>query len=158
MATIWEKCNPDVLDMASELIEKYHDSLRYARIGFLFREPAPKSNGRVVLGKASKVTDSIKPLLAEELDFIIWFSADVWFNELDDRQRLALVDHELCHCFMEDNEKPVLRRHDIEEFDVIIQRHGTWLPEMQVTAKAFQGKLFEPTGKVTTFDFNGELE
>lgn len=156
MSTHWEKVGQDVIEMAQELIEKYHPSLQFARIGFLFRDPAPKSNGRIVLGKASKVTPSIMPLLQEELDFIIWFSLDVWQEQLDSRQRLALIDHELSHCFMENNEKPTLKGHDIEEFNAVIQRHGLWLPDLEDTAKAVQGALFNRQGKVVAIE-TGEL-
>jgi len=44
--------------------------------------------------------------------------------------KLALLDHELCHCGTSKNAKgePVyyLRRHDLEEFEEVVRRHGLW--------------------------------
>lgn len=67
---------------------------------------------------------------------------------MDKRQRRALVDHELCHCRLEGDD-PEIVPHDIEEFNVIIQRHGVWLPSMEDTSRAFRQEplLNVPSGR-----------
>lgn len=147
MAVEWSRASDFVIEIAQELIDLYHPTLQDARIAFLFREEAPMSNGKATLGKAAKVNAQWKPLLQEEFDFVIWFAHDRW-ELLDRRQRRALVDHELCHCRLVDGE-PTIVAHDIEEFNVIIQRHGEWLPDMQDTGRAFRQEplLNVPSGR-----------
>lgn len=135
MATEWEVAPQEVIDLAEKLIEKHHPKLRSARIGILFRSEAPIRNGKLTLGKASKVTPRWKPLLEEPLDFVIWLAADVWLDELDSRQRKALLDHELCHCTLGDNGWTT-RPHDIEEFNEILERYGPWRDDLRRTVKA----------------------
>ena len=117
--------------MAEELIQDHHRSLVDARIGILFRDEAPKSRGRRTLGKAQKVADNWKPLLKQDLDFIIWLAADVWNDELSEDQKRALLDHELHHCYLDEKLRPRLRGHDVEEFLTIIHRHGLWKPDLE---------------------------
>lgn len=141
MATEWERVPPSVVEMAQDLIEKYHRHLMIVRIGLLFRSEAPVTGGKRTLGQASTVNAKWKPLLSEEFDFIIWLAADAWYEDLDDRQRRALLDHELCHCSLSNEGKPEIRPHDIEEFAEIVQRHGFWRDDLERVRMAFQGRL-----------------
>ena len=137
----WEAAPKEVIDMADDLIRQHHQSLLDARIGILFRDVAPVSNGKVTWGKASKVDAKWQPLLKRELDFIIWLAYDVWRTVLDHKQRVALLDHELCHCTMEDGE-PKMRAHDIEEFSEIVERHGLWRNDLEQMYEAMQQSRF----------------
>ena len=120
----WSKANDEVLATARVAIDQWHPELVNARIGFMFRDEATKSQGRQVWGQASKVADKMKALV--NLDFVVWVAFDIW-ESLTSDQRLALIDHELCHCqYYAAEEKAVLRGHDIEEFLVVIERHGYW--------------------------------
>lgn len=138
--TDWINAPQKVIDLAQDLVDQYHPELQQARIGILFRSEAPVSNGKATWGQALKVDGKWKPLLTEELDFIIWLAFDVWDSVLDTRQKRALLDHELCHCKMTRGE-PKLRAHDIEEFTEIVHRHGLWRDSMKQFADAIQGKL-----------------
>jgi hypothetical protein len=55
-------------------------------------------------------------------------------------QRVALVDHELCHFGREEDDKGnrswVLVSHDIEEFKGIVERWGLWRPDLVVFSGA----------------------
>lgn len=141
----WWTVDETVVELAKELIEKYHKPLKNARIGLLFRDEAPISNGKATLGRASKISDKWKPLLKDRYHFMIWLAYDRW-QMLDNRSRRALLDHELCHCIMESDGKISIRPHDIEEFNDVIQRHGLWNVDAQQMALAVQGKLFESDG------------
>ncbi|HVV37613.1 MAG TPA: putative metallopeptidase [Acidimicrobiales bacterium] len=123
--------------IAGELIPEHHRGLIGCRIEFVFRSKATKTKGRVVLGSARKLTglnawlagqmseDSIVP----EQFFVIELAEDEWIN-LSERQRRALVDHELSHCdaYIDDDGELKLstRGHDLEEFTSIVERHGLW--------------------------------
>lgn len=138
---MWEKAPSEVTELVEETIRKHHTRLLDARIGVLMREEATKSNGRVVLGKASLVNAQWLPLLKQELDFVIWFAADYWYGVLDERQKVALVDHELCHCvFDEETHKAKMRGHDVEEFVEIVQRHGSWDAGLQAMSAAIMNQ------------------
>jgi hypothetical protein len=140
--TEWIEASEDVVRVGREMITQYHPDLEEANIGFLFRDTAQKSGDRVVWGKASKVPDRLKPLL--DYDFIIWIAEDLWEGELTEQQREALVDHELCHCGFNDNGKPVMRRHDIEEFKCVVERHGIWTDELAAFAEVIEEALEQP--------------
>jgi hypothetical protein len=120
--------------MANEIVEKYHPDLKEANIGFLFRDETQVSQGKEVLGKASKVPDRLKPYL--DYDFIIWIDESAWIK-LMDHQRKALIDHELCHCTLDEGAAKMVH-HDIEEFQAIIERHGVWHSDLAAFAMAVQ--------------------
>ena len=114
----------EVLHIAEELIAEHHPLLRDCKIGFVFRDEAGKSGGKVVLAKCSKIPENLKPHLQDELDILIVIAEDQWAN-LESEQRRALIDHELCHITTGPSGWTT-RAHDIEEFGVIIQRYGLW--------------------------------
>jgi hypothetical protein len=101
---------------------------------YIFVDKASKKNGRPVLGKARRVSGSLEFLL--EKDFLIEVALDCW-DEADNRQREALVDHLLeCCTGVEDNEnggamKWHMRAPDVNEFTSVITRHGAWNEDLQ---------------------------
>lgn len=153
MAIEWWQVPPEVTEMAEELIQEYHPSLLDARIAILFRSEAPVTNGKATLGMASKVNDKWRPLLEDrEMHFVIWLAAD-WWELADKRKRRALLDHELCHCYIDGEYRAQIRPHDFEEFAVVIQRHGYWNEDLERLDRTIQGKLpldMERKGFVTT--------
>lgn len=148
MAT-WKEAKEIVIRMVQGCIREYHPHLLDARIGILMRDEDGSRSGRPVIGKAQKVNDRIKTLL--DLDFIIWFSKETW-RRLDQEQRRALVDHELCHCSGSLEEGWKIVGHDLEEFNAVIERHGLWLDDTRRMAKVIQPHLF------TLDDHQGKVE
>lgn len=131
---------PEVRQIALELFASVPEYAELAdvRMEFIFRDKAPMSQGRVVLGRARKITGLAAWLAqAGHLDefedpstfFVIEISEDAW-KGMDDPARRALVDHELCHCRLDYNDagelQLKLRGHDFEEFAAIVRRHGLW--------------------------------
>jgi len=151
--TEWTKASPAVLEMAERLINKSHHHLRGARIGFLFRDKAGKSKGKMVQGKALKISSSLEPYI--ELDFMIWLSEEDW-HEMGQAPREALLDHELCHCGGDGEEGYKIRPHDVEEFIEIITRHGAWtLPLLKIKneiQRRLPGMEVEVTGSVVAVE------
>lgn len=134
MAKIYEEAEA-VERVANQLIPVNHPHLATARIRYVFVDKASTNNGKVVAAKATKVTGVNQFLL--DLDFVIIVALDKW-NEFTAEQREALVDHELEHCFgEEDPEDPgapmkwSLRSHDVQEFSSILRRHGAWNEDLQ---------------------------
>lgn len=160
MAIEWREAPQYVLDVANRLIDQHHESLRDARIAFIMRSEASKSNGLVTLGRAKKVSDELQ--LHVPYDFIIWLASDE-FVRLSAAQREALIDHQLCHLqWIDDVAK--IRGHDFDgEFVEIIMRHGLWWPRSDALAVAVQSALplpkasQEPRGTVGTLDMGKML-
>lgn len=79
-----------------------HIHLREAKILLLFRTGATaNADGQIERGKANKTSPLLRLLAGEgekiQADFIVTLNADRW-NDLEDFQKLALLDHELMHC------------------------------------------------------------
>lgn len=161
-ATYW-RARP-VEEVAEKLIAEHHDHLSGVPIRYLFREPTAKSKGRLVFGKARKVGGLNAHLVALAVDeelgddppdfFVVEIAAQVW-EALNEQQRVALVDHELCHFDVEEPEdvdedrKLRIVGHDLEEFTEVVQRHGLWRDSVEAFAKAAAGAQLE-------FDLDGE--
>ena len=133
---IW-KAGADVMKKVSGLIAKYHPHLALVEkeIAVVFREKASEKAGKVIMGATKKAT----PLLAVLTDkkftyrYIIEIGADVWQHELDDKQRLALLDHHLCAMKVEEAAntgelKCSLRPPDFSGYKEEFERWGMWRP------------------------------
>lgn len=108
-----------------------HEHLVNAKIAYVWRKDQ-RSAGRVRLGKASKASSKIQFLTG--YDFIIEFNWTAWRDVLRrDEQRVAIVDHELCHCARDDETgKWTIRHHDVEEFGEIVRRWGLWKEDLRI--------------------------
>lgn len=148
---VYELCHPEVADLAKKIIDRYesHHELRdeSVTISFLFAYPKINKKGRAtgpaisdggyaVNAKARIV--SLKDRCKRNSDAEILINGD-WWGTANEKQRLALLDHELEHfrvrrnrktgaCKRDDLNRPMLRivKHDVQFgwFDVIAQRHG----------------------------------
>jgi hypothetical protein len=146
---------PEAETIGRQLIAAHHpDLLNYGnvRIEYLFRDKASKSHGRTVWGKTRKLVgmnafltiprDDAPESVLDTVDpdplFVIELAYDVW-TELSPKQQVALIDHELSHCHItlnDDGEMILeLHGHDVEEFETILQRHGTYKPDLKRFAK-----------------------
>lgn len=138
--------------IAQPLIEKHHDHLAGARILYLFTNQSRTRNLKTVLETAQKLPALHKYLSAatgsinDGADFLMLISSDEWDN-LSPKQRIALVDHELCHMWADETGAWKVRGHDLEEFHEILARHGTWRQDVATFAEiARQLRLAEPAG------------
>jgi hypothetical protein len=154
---------PEVERIAYELIPEYHKHLCHfdVRIKYLFRNDTPQKGGKLVWAQARKVTGLNAFLAGEEREdgaidksfFVIVVSEKVWMT-LDAKQKTALIDHELAHCWAEENDKGELvlsmLEHDLNEFAAIVERYGNWRKDIEQflrAAKRHQGALeFEDDG------------
>jgi hypothetical protein len=134
--------------LLEKLIAAHHEELAEARIALAWCTSwRPDVDGRLTLGRCKKASDLDRELTA--YDFVILLQREFWTSEaVTDAQRGALLDHELCHAavaYDDDGEPKVdergrtvyrLRKHDIEEFSAIVERHGTWKHDLEQFARA----------------------
>jgi hypothetical protein len=124
----WQEVDPSVLHTAENLIELHHPRLTTARICFVFRKTAQSSKGRKVLAHVSTIPAKEQVFL--EYDFLAWVSKEDW-ERLSQEKREALIDHELCHMTINNQNIWSIIGHDIEEFVAVIKRHGNWNRSLQ---------------------------
>jgi len=136
--------------MMEEIKTAHHlPGLAYCKVALMWRkEWKPDRDGIIPLGRAMKISDREKQLV--EYDVMILLNYE-WWNDprTTPAQKQALLDHELCHFkpVLDDPEDPdstyrndetgrtlfYLRKHDIEEFQEIIARHGLYKDDLQRT-------------------------
>jgi len=135
--------NESLYAMLDGLIEEHHEHLTNARIALAWNLTwQPDVDGRCTLGKCKRASDLDRELAP--YDFVIMLRHEFFENpEVTDAQRLALIDHELCHAevALEDNDEPKvdtkgrtvyrIRKHDIEEFSSVVARHGIWRRDIE---------------------------
>jgi hypothetical protein len=125
--TQFDPCPEDISAMARGLITQYHTHLVNSKFAFLFVNKDMTRKGKVAIATVEKINAKFKALT--ELDFLITISYPKW-KELSDKQQLAVMDHELNHCLVEDSEDPggdtkfKIIAHDLEEFYSTIERFG----------------------------------
>lgn len=142
---------PEIREIANDLIPRYHEhlELRADEIRYVFVDKASASaKGCQVFGRARKISglncylshsspgdlnDFGDASIPDDM-FLVEIAADAW-RDLDSSQRVALVDHELCHLWLEYSEftgepKRSILPHDVEEFGAVVARHGLWTPNL----------------------------
>lgn len=141
---------PEVEEVGDRLVEEYHPHLRNETIRWIFRDKHALSKGKVVLVHPRKVSGLAgwlhqgylrdEPPSFTDL-FVVEVPRDMW-DVLDEKARVALVDHALCHFDVEipdqgDKDRRLLvRAPDVAEFNVIVERHGLWRPALEAFLKA----------------------
>lgn len=127
----------EVKKIAAKLIPEYHSHLAEARILCLFKKGTWNSQGKTVLAKAYIVPEQWAYLTGHNLLIVV--NHEVW-HRLTEKQRSALIDHELSRFNREDSPSsgaslgdPVwsMVGHDIEEFSGVVQRHGLWAKDIE---------------------------
>jgi predicted metallopeptidase len=141
---------PEVEEIARPIVAEYHRHLITfeVRIEYVFRDDVPKQGGKQTWATARKVS-SLNAFLANSEEheenapfFCIVVSNPIW-NKLKYDQKIALIDHELCHCGAEEVKveegkfevKLSIIPHDLEEFRSVVARHGYWAPDVKAFAK-----------------------
>lgn len=146
---------PEPYAIMHDLVRNHHPHLLDARIAIAWRRGwSPDVDGRMILGRCIRATDLQRELAV--YDFVILLNKEIW----DDREfslakKRALVDHELCHAERaEDDEGPRkdargrqvwrIRKHDIEEFAAIVERHGCYKRDLERFAEVIQRRRKSP--------------
>ena len=135
--------------IAKELIPLYHGHLTTAKIAYLMKKAPEEKDGKTVPEKTRRYGKKMVMGTARSVpamwytltgfDFVIEIDEVAW-DILDLEQQTALVDHELCHCFI-DEKGWYIRDHDVEEFVAVVKRHGAWKHEIHAMATEIQLRL-----------------
>jgi hypothetical protein len=127
----------EVQDLALKLIGKQHPdlagSLNKGELVVVFREKASKSGGQVILGSSKRAQPIINALAGENYVFIIELAQDQW-TKLDTKQQEACLDHFLCACRADHDEKTgntkyVVVKPEVQAFRENVERYGMWFPK-----------------------------
>lgn len=155
-----KKCNYDLIDrntdeepwaLLERLVNDHHPSLSEVRFALLWRrELKPDADRKLTLGKSMKVADADKELAG--YDWKIILNKEAW-GDFSSEQRAAVMDHEITHCDLAADRKTCevrrdvrgrlvlrARRHDIEEFSSIIERHGLYTSSLVKFAESMDEK------------------
>jgi len=135
--------SPEAEKLGRDLIKDVHPHLATAKILFVTEDYEPKADrwGKVRWAYASKASQLAWWL--EGWDFVITSCFQIW-QQLNNAEKKALIDHELNHCTIV-NGHWAIRPHDVEEFKDIISRHGDWGGNLQKLTTAKQA--FDRTNK-----------
>lgn len=125
-------------DLAEQTaIPQWHKELEKAKVAYVFTD-LQAQKGRLVLGKTRKATPFERYIAG--YDLVISFDKSHW-KKLGPAQRIALVDHELCHVTRNHETGDYrLIGHDLEEFNEVVRRHGAWAADIVAFNEA-QGML-----------------
>lgn len=142
------RIGPRMYTVLDDLVGAHHEELAFARIGLAWcKSWKPDVDGRVTIGKCKKASDLDRELAA--FDFIILLSPTFWDGADENGQR-ALLDHELSHATLKHGAdgEPVedergrrvyrIRKHDLEEFAAVVERHGCYKRDLEAFAVALQ--------------------
>ena len=123
-----------VEEIAKKLIPQYHQHLERIPIIYLF-------NGGKMREWAKISSRSAKERVVSGYYFLMEANHAQWLL-LTDEQREALVDHELCHTAIDvETGEPSVINHDIEEFGIIVKRHGLWRDSVKGFAQTCSEQL-----------------
>jgi hypothetical protein len=127
---------PEIYDLMDRLIAEHRDDLALARIRLAWRTGwTADADGVLTLGKCRRATELDAKLSG--VDFVILLNAAAW-PHLEDRQREALLFHELEHAQprLDDDGEQVqdesgrpqwrIRKHDLEAFVSEYALYGAW--------------------------------
>jgi len=122
-----------VMNTVKELIANHHPDLVQVeeQIAVIFKAKATKSGDAVVLGKSKKAPTVMSLLGTQDWKFIIEIADDEW-GSLNNKQKVALIDHHLCACRVELDEqnggvkKCFIQPADVSFYEDEVRRHGFW--------------------------------
>ena len=151
-----EKPEPVPYILLRDIRSEQHFETSKAKIALAWQKGIkPDIDGHVLLGKCVKATDLQRELI--DLDFVILLNREIWEDPgFGDSRRLALLDHELSHAAratdadgdpqIDMKGRPVwrTRKHDIEEFQGVVERHGCYKRDLEKFADALAKKKKSP--------------
>jgi hypothetical protein len=150
---------PEPYCILREVRDKWHTDLDGAKIALAWRKRLKSDkDGHLMLGKCMKAGDLQRELV--NWDFVILLNREAWqFPEFTPQKKRALIDHELCHAtrVLDKFHLPAsdeygrsvwrTRKHDIEEFREVVERHGCYKKDLEAFAQVLlknRGNLVLP--------------
>lgn len=139
---------PAMYELLEHVRMNGHEDIEAARIALAWCTSWKADvDGRLILGKCRRASDLDREF--HRYDFVILLNAEWWqAAEVDNSQREALLDHELCHAApklddagdqVEDERGRKVwrtRKHDLEEFSEVVERRGLYKRDLELMAQA----------------------
>lgn len=140
----------EIAKIAGTLIRRHEIvalSTEDLRIAYMERLGERSGEGEEAIAKCQKASPLWRDLAG--YDVVIWAWAEVW-EQLESRQREALVLHELLHIGRNRTGGVKLRKHDLEEFAMVVLHYGPWDGPVELFGKALRryevGETRQPEG------------
>ena len=136
----------EVAVVAVDIIDTHpamHSLLDF-RLAYLINHANPSADaaGIHAIAKAMKAPPMWR--LLSGYDGAVWVQADTW-AAMGDRQRHAVVLHELLHFMVDDKGRLAIVHHDVEEFTQVVREYGPWIGGLDAMAE--QLRLWEDRGQ-----------
>ena len=123
----------EVVAEVQRLIANFHPNLALVdkEIAVVFKAKAGKRGGVPLLGKVSRAGKLISVLTKQDYKYVLEIAADEW-KMLGLAQQTALLDHLLCQCKVEEDEKSgeikcSIAPPQVQMFWAEVKRHGVWM-------------------------------
>lgn len=128
------------------LIHDSVDSGHESQILIIFREKAGKASGRLTLGTTKKAPQILHVVTGHEYKYVIELAGDVWLNELNDKEREALLFRQLCACAVEEDPesgeiKCGIAAPDVQYYYSELDAYGDWMPRLDEEEDEKQGAV-----------------
>jgi hypothetical protein len=150
------KHEPEPYRILREVRDKWHEDIAPAKIALAWRKSyKPDKDGHLILGKCMKASDLQRELV--QYDFVILLNREVWMDmDFTVAKKKALLDHELCHAATQTDKLGEskydergrniwrVRKHDIEEFNSVVNHHGCYKRDLEKFAEALLKKREMP--------------
>lgn len=134
--------------LLSKVRKRHHQETQKAKIALAWRiDYKPDPDGHIVLGKCKRTTELQREFA--DWDYVILLNKEAWEDpKFGKKRRYALLDHELCHVAPSFNRKGKqkrderkrrlwrIRKHDLEEFEDVVERHGCYKKDLERFAEA----------------------
>ena len=147
MADVW-KADDEVMNTMKDLISKFHPHLAVCddEIAIVFKEKASEVGDVVIAGKTAKAPALLAVLGEIKYKFVITLAADVW-ADLNDKEKVALLDHHLCGCRAVENPTTGDSKFSLAPPDVVfykgeIERHGLWRTSGAAPSASLMKEIF----------------
>lgn len=143
--------------LMEEARRRWHPELAEGRMLLAWRRGWKRNaDGLLTLGRCMKIGDLQRECVPA--DFVIVLNREVWMErEFTREKKLALLDHELCHAAVSLDRKTGeprrdergrtvfrLRKHEIEEFRGVVERHGCYKADLERFAESLLKKMEAP--------------
>lgn len=116
----------DMKSIAAALVRRHStiaSVVEDLRIGYRLRLGQPSGEGESAIAQCQKAA----PLWRDEsgLDVVIWVW-QYWWEAFDERARERITLHELLHIDRTEKGGVKLRKHEVEEFTLVVHEYGIW--------------------------------
>ena len=142
---------PDVEKVIKQVLKECQPDLapfNFLAVFDVSKKP-PVKGGKVVLAKTVLLPELMVALLGNdedgiEADWAIIVTHSSWMT-MDEKQRVALVHHQLCHAYYHTDKKgnkhARVAEHDLHEFNEVVRLRGLWCNDVERMARAMQDCL-----------------